>query len=45
MSGEERWGYLPPRPGPRKRHQVRRILLVLGASVAAGYVLGRRLAR
>jgi hypothetical protein len=45
MTGNVRYGYIPPRPGPRERHQARRILLVLGASVAAGAVIGWRLGR
>lgn len=45
VSGNVRYGYMPDYPLPRDQHRVRRILLVLGASVAAGAVLGWRLGR
>ena len=41
----EAWGYLPPRPGPRKRHPVRRFLVVVGACAGVGFVIGWRLGR
>lgn len=43
MKGQQQWEYLPPRPGPRKRHRARRVLLGLGACVGVGFVIGRKL--
>lgn len=46
MKGQQQWEYLPPsRPGARERHQARRVLVVLGASMAVGVVIGWRLGR
>ena len=45
VTGHEAQGYLPPRPGPGKRHPVRNPLLVLGVAVVAGFVIGWRLGR
>jgi hypothetical protein len=46
MTGNVRYGYIPPdRPGPRETHRARRVVLVLAASVAAGFALGWRLGR
>lgn len=44
VKGQQSWDYLPP-AGPGKRHPVRRSLVMLGACVAVGGVIGWRLGR
>jgi hypothetical protein len=43
VTGNVRYGYIPDRPVPRKRHPVRRSLIVLGACVAVSGVIGWKL--